>query len=96
MSATITERVAKGAALLDERTCEAVSDVFLRRGIKEFCGIPAIGQFTRACVHEHVRTGWLCQRHVDDAASCHCRQCFQLPADSHWCPVVIVPAERAS
>jgi hypothetical protein len=96
MSATITERVAAGAAFLDERSCEAVAGVLLARGIKEFCGAPAAGRFSRACVHEHVRTGWLCQRHADDAASAFCRQCFELPAGSHWCPVAIAPVRAES
>ena len=57
---TITERGEEAPTAGGERPgCEAVTP-FL--GIEWPCGEPPAGLFRRACVHEHVRDGWLCGR----------------------------------
>jgi hypothetical protein len=59
-------------------------------GIEAPCGVPAIGRFTRACVHEHVRTGRLCRDHAETPERGLCRTCWDLPgALSHECPISI-------
>ena len=84
---TVTERVECGAALLDGHGCEAVWE-FL--GIEAKCGTPAIGPFRRACVHEHIRDGWLCDEHAQTPERGLCRTCHELPGDlSHECPISI-------
>jgi len=68
-------------------TCEATWS-FL--GIEAACGDPAIGRFTRACTHEHVRTGRLCREHAETPERGLCRTCWDLPGDlSHECPINI-------
>ena len=58
----VEERVRRGAEGLDEKRCEAVIPFI---GIDWLCGEPAAGLFRRACVHEHIRDGWLCRNHAD-------------------------------
>jgi len=82
---TATEHAERGAALLDEHRCEAIWE-FL--GIEAPCGEPAVGLFRRACIHEHVREGWLCRDHVETPERGLCRDCYDLPGDlSHECPI---------
>ena len=67
--------------------CEAVWE-FL--GIEAPCGQAAVGRFRRACVHEHVREGWMCEGHADTPENGLCLTCWQLPGDlSHECPITI-------
>lgn len=82
---TVTERVERGAALLDGKRCESVT-----RLTREECGTPAIGFFRRACVHEHVRDGWLCEHHADVMQPV-CLACFNLGGGvSHECPITLI------
>ena len=83
---TITERVKRGAALLDDRMCEGewVSGETVRP-----CRAPAVGRFRRACVHEHVREAWVCSDHADRGWN-SCKTCWDLDAGlSHRCPVAV-------
>ena len=75
---------AKAAAL---GACDAIW-TFL--GIEAVCGEPAIGIFTRMCVHEHGRTGLLCRDHAETPENGLCRTCWDLPGElSHECPINI-------
>jgi hypothetical protein len=86
----IAERVAAGAAFPDEHvTCEAIVYLF---GAEFICGDPALGLFTRGCVHEHVRTGALCRDHAEAAEGGFCRTCYVLPVGGHECPILLSPA----
>lgn len=63
------------------------------------CGAPAAGLYRRACVHEHVRDGWLCERHADLSDLAICKACRD--HDGHCCPLGLVrigdvPAEEQS
>jgi hypothetical protein len=49
------------------------------------CGAPAVGQYRRACVHEHVRDGWLCALHAEIPEHALCKACHDF--DGHECPV---------
>ncbi len=92
---TIAERVEAGAASLGEHlTCEAiVRSIFL--GVEFVCGDPAPGLFTRGCVHEHLRTGALCVGHAESPERGFCRECYELPAGGHECPILVRPAGAA-
>ena len=83
----ITERVEREAAAGKAETCEAIWEFF---GIEADCGDPAIGLFRRACVHEHVRDGWLCRDHAETPERGLCRACWDLPGElSHECPIAL-------
>ena len=87
----IAESVERGTALLDDQLCEATSWY-----AGEPCGAPAFGFFRRACVHEHVRDGWLCQHHAEVEQPV-CLDCSDLGGGlSHECPVILVPLEVAA
>ena len=74
-----------GRGPLDDRACEAVWEFI---DIEALCGEPAVGLFRRACIHEHVRDGWLCGDHAENRQNGFCRACFDLPGDlSHDCPI---------
>lgn len=82
----ITERAERGTALLDDRTCVAIWQFI---GMEGVCGEPAIGLFRRACIHEHVRDGWLCRDHATSEGGL-CRTCWDLPdGESHECPIAL-------
>ena len=50
------------------------------------CGGPTVGEFTIACVHEHITKGWMCQRCVDSPPGCHlCRD----GSDPHRCVMAV-------
>ena len=84
---TITETAERDAATGDGRICEAI---WTWLGIEAPCGDPAIGLFRRACVHEHVRDGWMCAEHAGAPETGLCRTCWELPGDlSHECPIGI-------
>lgn len=84
---TITERVERGPATANDRTCEAVW-IFL--GIEALCGEPATGLFRRACAHEHVRDGWMCADHAETPQNGLCLACYEMPGDlQHECPIHI-------
>ena len=75
--------------------CEAIWS-FLGIEVAE-CGDPAVGQFRRMCVHEHLLDGWLCREHADWPEGGLCRTCATLGGDlSHECPIVITPLESVS
>jgi hypothetical protein len=61
------------------------------------CTEPAAGRFTGACVHEHVKTRWLCQWHAGPVAqlTAICRDCWEGP-QRHECPVVLAPAQAVT
>ena len=52
------------------------------------CGAPAEGQYRRACVHEHVRDGWLCELHATFTEAALCQTCHDF--DGHECPINLV------
>jgi hypothetical protein len=82
---TALETAGQGAATGETATCEAIWAF-----IGAVCGEPAVGRFTRMCVHEHSRTGLLCRDHADRSENGICRTCWELPGDmSHACPVNI-------
>lgn len=81
---TTTERVEQRAATGETATCEAIYTFF-----GTTCGEPAVGRFTRMCVHEHGKTGLLCRDHAETPENglC-CMACWELPGDmSHECPI---------
>jgi len=84
---TVTERVEQDSGTAASRECEAIW-TFL--GIEAPCGEPAVGLFRRACVHEHVRDGWMCAGHATTPENGLCLACHELPgALSHECPISI-------
>jgi hypothetical protein len=84
---TITERVERGAALPDGHECEAIWEFF---GIEAECGMPAVGLYRRACIHEHIYDGWLCGEHAATPERGLCQTCYRLPGElSHECPITI-------
>ena len=85
----ITERE-EVTATGETGTCEAIWP-FL--GIEAARAEPAIGRFTRMCVHEHGRTGLLCRDHAETPENGLCLACWELPGDlSHECPINISEA----
>ena len=81
---TVAERAERGAALPDEQKCEATWTLL---GIEAPCGDPAVGLFRRACVHEHVRDGWLCREHAERRDGL-CLTCHEMRGDmGHDCPI---------
>jgi hypothetical protein len=81
----ITERAERETDQQDGKRCEAVIPFI---GIDWPCGEPAIGLFRRACVHEHIRDGWVCQGHVDATEHGFCLTCASLGDDmAHDCPI---------
>ena len=71
----------------EDRTCEAVW-TFL--GIEGVCGEPAIGLYRRACIHEHLKDGWLCRDHADAPEFGACLTCWDLKGElSHECPITL-------
>jgi hypothetical protein len=52
------------------------------------CAEEAAGRFESGCVHEHVKTGWLCASHAAVKLTAICGRCLAGPP-SHVCPVVI-------
>jgi hypothetical protein len=75
------------AAMMGTPECDVIQE-FL--GIEAPCGNPAIGRFTRICVHEHLREGWLCAYHAENSERGLCRDCDQLPGVlSHDCPIAV-------
>jgi hypothetical protein len=91
----IIEHAEPVASAAEGRTCEAI---WTFAGMNALCGVPAAGLFRRACVHEHIRDGWLCRDHVENSQNGCCRTCDEL-ADglAHDCPISIsdVTAEAA-
>jgi len=84
---TIAEREEIAAPAGEAGTCEAIW-IFL--GIDATCGGPAVGRFTRMCVHEHGRTSLLCRDHAETPGNGLCLSCRELPGDlSHECPINI-------
>lgn len=82
----ITEDAARETATGNGRSCEAICTFF---GIEVACPDVAAGLFRRACVHEHVRDGWLCAGHAGRQDGL-CLTCYELPGDaSHECPISI-------
>ena len=69
-----------------DHTC-AVSVPFLGR----ICGLPADGIYRRACVHEHMRDGYVCADHVEMVEYGLCLPCFEL--DGHYCPITLTAVE---
>ena len=58
------------------------------------CSEPAVGRYRRACVHEHLRDGRLCQGHVDAAAVGLCLPCHELNGTlSHECAITLTLLE---
>jgi hypothetical protein len=49
------------------------------------CPEPALGYVRVACVHEHVREGFLCDSHIGRMESAFCRICHEL---GHDCPLI--------
>ena len=83
----IMEPAAVETAAAEGHTCEAIWE-FL--GIEAVCAEPAAGLFRRACVHEHVRDGWLCTEHAETPQNGLCRACYDLPGEAaHDCPISI-------
>ncbi len=83
----ITEHVEREAATRDGRTCEAI---WTWLGIEAACGETAAGLFRRACIHEHVRDGWMCAEHARTPETGLCRTCWELPGEAaHECPISI-------
>jgi hypothetical protein len=82
---TIAERGQDAATTAGGEECEAIRQ-FL--GIEIPCGQPAVGQFRRICVHEHVREGRLCMDHAETPRNGLCLACHDLPGDlAHECPI---------
>ena len=72
-------------------TCDAINSWL---GSKWPCSEPAVGSYRRACVHEHIRDGRLCQGHVDAAGAGLCLACYQLDGNlSHECAVTLTLLE---
>ena len=83
---TVAERAERGAALLDDRTCEGE---WASGETVWPCSAPAVGRFRRACVHEHVREAWICSDHADQGWN-SCKACKELAGElSHECPITI-------
>lgn len=57
------------------------------------CGQPAAGLYRRACVHEHMRDGYVCTGHVETAGHGLCLTCYNL--DGHDCPITLAPVAVA-
>ena len=73
---------------MNER-CEVVWALLVNQ-----CAGTAVGRFRRACVHEHVKDGWMCQEHVDLVEYGLCATCHELPVElSHECPITIEPVQ---
>jgi len=91
---SITEWVQRGAAVpgvdAGPHSCQCVNILL---GINlGACGEPAAGRFRRACVHGHIRDGWMCQGHVDAMGAGLCLACIELDGGlSHECPITVVP-----
>ena len=64
--------------------CQAEDQVF---GILMICGRAPEGQYRRACVHEHVRDGFLCAEHVALSEIGSCKTCHEI--DGHCCPLTL-------
>ena len=81
----VAERAERGTSQPSGKNCEAVTPFI---GVDWPCRDPAAGLFRRACVHEHIREGWLCRFHADTTELGNCRTCWELPGDlSHECPI---------
>lgn len=70
------------------RRCEA------RHLLAGPCGQEAAGRFASACVHEHVKAGWLCAAHAAMPGTAVCRSCLEGP-QPHQCPVQITELTAA-
>ena len=53
------------------------------------CGNSPAVMTRRACVHEHVREGYLCDLHINAVADGFCRDCYYLPEGAHECRIVL-------
>ena len=72
-------------------TCDAINSWL---GSEWPCDQPPVGRYRRACVHEHIRDGLLCQGHVDVAEAGLCAACHQLDGNlSHECEITLTPLE---
>ena len=81
----ITERAEHGTDQVPGKDCEAIVPFI---GVDWPCPDPAAGFFRRACVHEHIRDGWLCRNHAESVERASCRTCWELPGGlSHECPI---------
>ena len=60
-------------------------------GTEWLCHQPAVGRYRRACVHEHIRDGQLCQGCSEAlAAGGICLACIELDGDlAHECPIIL-------
>jgi len=59
------------------------------------CGAEAVGEFTVACVHEHVKTRWLCDFHAEIPEGSICGDCWDGP-QRHECPIALAPVKAKS
>lgn len=60
------------------------------------CGATPAQLFRRVCPHGHRRDVWLCGTHEKAAGSAAvCRECANLGARSHACPVALVLVPEA-
>lgn len=64
--------------------CQAEWELF---GILMICGQAPEGQWRRACVHEHIRDGFLCGEHVSLPEIAYCKTCHEI--DGHHCPLTL-------
>lgn len=58
------------------------------------CGRPGARYRTLGCVHEHVVSGYLCDRCLNHAARPGCIQCFDV--DGHDCPLSDLAVEAVA
>jgi hypothetical protein len=70
-------------------TCGAYIPLLDRR-----CSETPATPVRRACVHEHVEVGLLCDFCLGITKNCYCLDCYRL--DGHWCPVTIVPLAKVA
>ena len=68
--------------------CEAIDNFF---GVDlGACGQPG-KRVSRACQHEHVRDGYLCEDHAANVAYGMCEDCHTHPTHPHECSIHIMP-----
>jgi hypothetical protein len=63
-------------------------------GLLVICGSVPEGQWRRACVHEHVRDGFLCEEHAGLPETAYCKTCREF--DGHLCPLTLARIGEAA
>lgn len=53
------------------------------------CGLAADGWYQGRCPCGHVRDGWLCGFHAEQAGDGGCRACLELEDSPHQCPLPV-------